>query len=160
MEHRIGQTPTEMNEQFQKPDLDLDKYLRRFESESRELYTQRQKIVESLGLRPGMAVADIGAGTGLFTWLIAEKVGTRGAVYAVDISRGFLAYINDQAARRGLGQTVKTILCDTVMTHLAPASIDLAFFSAVYHHLEQPRRILSSVHDALSTRGPDCDTRF
>ena len=56
----------------------------------------------AIGLRPGMAVADIGAGTGLFTWLFAEKVGTKGTVYAVDISPAFLKYIAAQAKQRGL----------------------------------------------------------
>ncbi len=89
-EHHKGHTATELNKQFQKPDLDVNEFIRRFETDSREIYAQRQKIVEAIGLRPGMSVADIGSGTGLFAWLFAEKVGTKGKVYTVEIAPAFL----------------------------------------------------------------------
>ena len=50
----------------------------------------------------GMAVADIGAGTGLFTWIFAEKVGTKGTVYAVEIAPAFLKYLEEESRKRGL----------------------------------------------------------
>ena len=49
--------------------------MRKFETESRENYAHRHEIIAALELKPGMAVADVGAGTGLFTRLFAEKVG-------------------------------------------------------------------------------------
>ena len=152
-EHHMQHTPTEMNKQFQKPDLDITEFIRRFETDSREIYARRQQIVAAIGLRPGMAVADIGAGTGLFTWQFADKVGTKGTVYAVDISPAFLKYIAAQARQRGLEKVVKTIPGAQDATNLAPGSIDLAFVCATYHHLDHPKQILLSLHQALRPGG-------
>lgn len=151
--HHMGHTPIEMNKQFQKPDLDVNEFIRRFETDSREIYAQRQKIVAASGLRPGMAVADIGAGTGVFTRLFAEKVGTNGTVFAVEIAPAFLKYIDDQAKRRGLEKVVKTVTGAQETTKLVPGSIDLAFVCATYHHFEHPKKILSSIHQALRPGG-------
>ena len=73
---------------------------------------------QALGLKPGMAVADIGAGTGLFTRLFADRVGKEGMVYAVDISRPFLKHIAEESKR--LGQTqVKTVVGTQTSTELS-----------------------------------------
>src|SRR5262249_29590610 len=76
-----------INEPFRKPNV--KEFIKKFESDSRENFAQRHEIVAALELKPGMAVADVGAGTGLFTRLFAEKVGPTGKVYAVDIARSF-----------------------------------------------------------------------
>ena len=152
-EHHKGHSAAELNKQFQKPDLDVNEFIRRFETDSREIYAQRQKIVESIGLCPGMSVADIGSGTGLFAWLFAEKVGTKGKVYAVEIAPAFLNYINDQATRRGLDKVVQTVRSTQETTNLAPGSIDVAFVCATYHHFEHPKTVLSSIHQALRPGG-------
>jgi len=152
-EHHKGHTAAEMNKQFQKSDLDVNEFIRRFETDSREIYAQRHKILETIGLRPGMSVADIGSGTGLFVWLIAEKVGSKGKVYAVEIAPAFIKHINDQAKKRGLGKVIQTLLSTQETTNLAAGSIDVAFVCATYHHFEHPRRILSSIHQALRPGG-------
>src|SRR5262249_10592709 len=94
--------PSEINKPFQNPDVAA--YIKRFESESREVYAQREAIVRALGLKRGMAVADIGAGTGLFTRLFADRVGSEGKVYAVDVSAPFLKHIAAEASKRGQTQ--------------------------------------------------------
>ena len=73
-------TDPKINEPFKKPDVKA--YIKKFESDDREIYVKRHEIVAALGLVPGMSVADVGAGTGLFTRLLAEKVGPTGKVYA------------------------------------------------------------------------------
>ncbi len=143
--------PADINKAFEK-DVDVQKYIERFESESREVYAQREAIVRAISLKPGMAVADIGAGTGLFTRLFAEQVGSEGTVYAVDISKEFLDHIAKQAKERGLTQ-VKTIRGTQTTTNLPPNSIDVAFFSDVYHHVEHPDQVLASIHRALKPGG-------
>lgn len=144
---------TEMNKQFQKPDLDVNEFIRRFETDSREIYAQRHKIVEAIGLRLGMSVADIGSGTGLFVWPFAEKVGANGKVYAVDLSPVFLKYIYDHAKQWELDKVVQPLQSTQDTTDLAPASIDMAFVCATYHHFEHPKRVLSSIQQALRRRG-------
>lgn len=142
--------PSEINKPFENPDVAA--YVKRFESGSREVYAQREAIVRAVGLRPGMAVADVGAGTGLFTRLFADRVQADGVVYAVDISPGFLKHIADEARKRGQIQ-IRTIRGSQDSTNLPAGSIDVAFLADVYHHLEHHDRVLSSIREALRPAG-------
>ena len=139
-----------INEAFRKPNV--KEYVKKFETESRENYAHRHEIVAALELEPGMAVADIGAGTGLFTRLIAEEVGPTGKVYAVDIARPFLEHIAADARKRGQKQVI-TVLSDQDSTNVPADSVDLVFLSDVYHHLERPEKVLASIRRALRPRG-------
>ena len=89
-------TKTGINDDFLDPDLDVDKFVQRFEIESREIFTSRQEIVRALQIKPGERVADVGAGTGFFSLMFAEQVGEAGWVYAVDIAPRFIAHIRDR----------------------------------------------------------------
>jgi ubiquinone/menaquinone biosynthesis C-methylase UbiE len=143
-------TDPKINEPFRKPNV--KEYIKKFESEERETYAKRHEIVAALGLSPGMTVADVGAGTGLFTRSFAEKVGPSGKVYAVDIAPRFLEHIAAQAKKRG--QTnVTTLLGSQDTTNLPRGSVDLVFLCDVYHHLEKPEKTLASIHQALKARG-------
>ena len=139
-----------INEPFRKPDV--KDFVKKFETESRENYAHRHEIVAALGLEPGMAVADIGAGTGLFTRMFAEQVGPTGKVYAVDIAQPFLDHIAADARNRKQKQVI-TVLCSQDSTNLPAESVDLVFLSDVYHHLEKPEKTLASIRRALRPRG-------
>jgi ubiquinone/menaquinone biosynthesis C-methylase UbiE len=147
-----GQSKTnpKINEAFKRPDVKA--YIKRFESEDREVYARRHEIVAAMGLKPGMTVADIGAGTGLFTRLMAEKVGAQGKVYAVDIAPEFLEHIAADAKKHQRKQIV-TVQGNQETPHLPTASLDLVFLSDVYHHLEQPEKMLASLRQALKSSG-------
>jgi ubiquinone/menaquinone biosynthesis C-methylase UbiE len=145
-----GKVDPQINAQFQKADVEA--WIKRFESEDREVFARRSEIISALGLKPGMAVADIGAGTGLFTRLMAEKVGGEGKVYAVDVSAAFLKYIAEQSRRLGQKQ-VATVRGTQDTTNLPPGSVDLVFFCDVYHHLEDPDPVLASIRRALRPGG-------
>ncbi len=99
-----------------------------------------------------MTVADIGAGTGFFTFLFADAVGRDGRAYAVDISPDFLAHIDKQANERNLNN-IQTIRCKDDSVDLPPNSIDLAFICDTYHHFEFPRSTMRSLHRALKPGG-------
>ena len=152
-EHHKGHSAADLNKQFQNPDLDVSRFVDRFETDSREIFAQRQKIVEAVGLHQGQAVADIGAGTGLFSWMFAERVGAKGTVYAVEIAPAFLKLIGEQARKRGLQKVVKTVRSTQETTNLAPGSIDVAFVCATYHHFEHPEKVLASIHRSLRAGG-------
>lgn len=139
-----------INESYNNPDV--DKWVARFESESREIFKHRRRIVEGLGIEPGIVLGDIGSGTGLFTPLFSETVGAAGKVVAVDIVPEFLQLIRTRARRQNL-RNVQTVLCDEDSVALPPASIDLAFVCDTYHHFEYPRSTLSSIHRALKPGG-------
>ena len=140
-----------INEQFQKPGHARD-FIERFESESREVYAKREAIVAALGLKPGMAVADVGAGSGLFTRLFADKVGPEGRVYAVDVSKEFLEHIASEARKHGRKQ-IQTVEGAQDGTNLQPGSVDLVFLSDVYHHFEDHEKMLASIRQALRPGG-------
>jgi ubiquinone/menaquinone biosynthesis C-methylase UbiE len=141
-----------INEKFLDPDLKVEEWTQKFEVESREIYHQRNKIVAALDLKPGMAMADIGAGTGLFTLPFARAVGPQGRVYAVEIAKNFLEHIRGRALRASAAN-VQAILCTPKSVELPKASIDLAFICDVYHHFEFPQASLASLHQALKPGG-------
>lgn len=103
-----GKVDPKINEQFQKKGA-AKGFIERFESHDREVFAKRAEIVDAIQLEPGMSVADVGAGSGLFTRLFAEKVGGDGRVFAVDVSQEFLKHIARDADERGLKQ-ITTVL--------------------------------------------------
>jgi predicted methyltransferase len=141
-----------VNAEYLKPDLNVTNWVERFEREGREIYDHREALVGALKLRRGMAMADIGAGTGLFTPLFAEAVGASGKVYAVDIVPEFLRLIARRSAEAGL-QQVKTVLCTDRSVELPPESVDVAFICDAYHHFEYPAQTMASLHRALRRGG-------
>ena len=142
-----------MNKKFADPNADIQQFVKRFENEARDIYAKRRDITRAVGLRPGDAVADIGAGTGLFTLLFAEQVGPKGTVYAVDIGPAFLNYIAEQAKKHGHEQIIKTVLNSQDSAMLPADSIDVAFICDTYHHFEHPDKMLASIHRALRPDG-------
>lgn len=141
-----------INQDFLDPALDVTKYEQRFEGESREVFSQRARIAALLQLQPGMAVADVGAGTGLYTFLFAPKVGAEGRVYGVDIAPKFVEHITKAAAARQLPQVVAQ-LCSERSIELPAASVDLVFVCDTYHHFEYPQATLASIRAALRPGG-------
>lgn len=133
-------------------DPDYQTWVERFERPGREVYDRRAEILAATGVRPGMAVADVGAGTGLYTRLFAKAVGPDGKVYAVDISKNFIDNILRTAREQGL-INVDGIVNSQTDTKLSAASVDLVFMSDTYHHFEQPRPILDSIRRALKPGG-------
>lgn len=130
----------------------VETWVERFEAESREIYRERDKIMEAAGIKPGMMVADIGAGSGFFTEIFARRVGPSGKVYAVDIKKEFVERIDQRAKEQGLSN-IATVLCTDKDTKLPPNSIDVAFLCDTYHHFEYPARTLASIHRALRPGG-------
>ncbi len=139
-----------INDSFRDPDV--NRFEKTFEGESREIFVHRQKILETCRLKPGMVVADIGAGTGLFTRMMAKEVGTQGQVFAVDISSKFLEHIQKTSREAGL-KNVSPVLCNMDSVDLPPNSIDVAFVCDTYHHFEFPFRTLDTIHRALKPGG-------
>ena len=122
------------------------------ERERREVIEHRDAIVAALELEPGLAVADIGAGTGAFIAGLSAAVGESGKVYAVDIVPAFLDHLRARAQAEGLAN-LEVVEGTTTATNLADASVDLLFMSDVYHHIEYPEVYLDSLFAALRPGG-------
>jgi precorrin-6B methylase 2 len=110
------------------------------------------RVLAALELGPGMAVADIGAGSGYYSWRMAGRVGARGTVYAVDVQPEMIALLKEQMKRRGAAN-VKAILGTATDPRLPPRSLDLALMVDVYHELEYPHEMLAAVTRALKPGG-------
>jgi spermidine synthase len=130
----------------------VEQGLQRYEREGREVFDRRRDIAAACRLRPGMAVADVGAGTGIFTRLFAPLVGPEGKVYAVDISRELLDHVAGTCREQGLGN-VAAVAATVDDSGLEPGSIDLAFVCDAYHHFDRPASTLASLHRALRPGG-------
>jgi len=139
-----------INRHYENPNW--QQWVATFESPGRELYDRRHDVVRATGLRPGMRVADIGAGTGLFTRLFAPRVAPGGKVYAVDISETFVKNILRTSREQGLAN-VEGIVNTPREASLPDHSIDLAFLADTYHHFEYPQSMLASIHRALRDNG-------
>lgn len=139
-----------INDNFRHPDFST--WVERFEREGREVYDKREQIVRALHLKPGMQVADVGAGTGLFSKLFSSQVGNAGKVYAEDISQVFVDNIRRIARQQGLNNIV-TVLGTDRDAKLPVGSLDLIFVCDTYHHFEYPQTMLASLHKALKPGG-------
>ena len=139
-----------INAPFADPDVDYWRSV--FESDRREIYRYRFDILDALAIEPGMAVADVGAGTGFFSLMFAKKTAPGGRVFAVDIAANFVAAIERRAAAAGIAN-LEGVVNDAREVRLPPESVDLVFISDTYHHFEYPAETLLSIHRALRPGG-------
>lgn len=139
-----------INNAFEKPNV--AEFVERFERDGRDAYDHRQDVLKACSLKPGMAIADVGAGTGLFTRLFSPAVGPEGKVYAVDIAEEFVKHIERTAQSKGL-KNVKGIVCTADAVNLPSQAIDVAFICDTYHHFEFPHKTMRSIHEALKPGG-------
>ena len=95
-----------------------------------------EEVVAAIGLAPGETVADIGAGTGIFSVPMARTVGAGGTVYSVEVDAGFLPIIEGKAREQGV-TNIRTVLGEFGDPKLPVRDIDVAFFHDVLHHIEQ-----------------------
>lgn len=139
-----------INSSFETPDV--AQFVDRFERDGREVYDRREEVIQACKLRYGMIVADVGAGTGLFSRIFSDQVGPNGHVYAVDISDEFIAHIQKRCADEGL-HNISPVLCGVDDVRLPPNSVDVVFICDTYHHFEFPQKTLASIRRALRPEG-------
>jgi ubiquinone/menaquinone biosynthesis C-methylase UbiE len=140
----------DINKPYRSPDA--EKTASRYEREDRDVVKNRDKIVAACELKPGLDMADIGAGTGLFARPFARKVAPGGKVYAVEITKPFLEYIEKTCKEEGI-ENVEGVFSTTTSAELPADSIDVAFICDTYHHFEYPYKMLESICTALRPGG-------
>lgn len=127
-------------------------YMASLDDPARDAWQKPHEVVMALDLKPGMVVADIGAGSGYFALRFARHVGDTGAVLAVDVSQPMLDAVRTRAQAASLG-TVRTILARPDDPLLPDAGVDVVFTCDTWHHIEQRPAYLAKVRRALKPGG-------
>jgi precorrin-6B methylase 2 len=122
------------------------------ERPEREQEEKLSLLIESLDLKPGMKVADIGAGSGVISLMIAERVGPEGTVFAVDIQPQMLQAIAVKCRRLGI-ENVELVRGTDKRTRLEEESVDLAIMVDVYHEFAFPYEMLLDISQAIKPGG-------
>ena len=123
-----------------------------YENPGRPVVKKQKEIIEICAITPGMAVADIGAGSGLYTFPFAGKVGEKGIVYAVEISKPLLGHIEKTCEEGEIGN-VRFIESTDKTTGLEDESADLIFICDTYHHFKFPETMLEAIKVSLREDG-------
>ena len=124
-------------------------WLERVEREQEE---RGDLLLRELDIKPGMAVADIGAGTGYYSRRMAPLVTSNGVVYAVDVQPEMIQMLTDAAKKAGI-TNIKPVLGRQDSVNLADSSIDLAIMVDVYHELAFPYEVMESLVRTLKPGG-------
>jgi len=111
-----------------------------------------EKVMDAMGVEPGMVVGEVGAGTGRYTIWLAKRVGEDGLIYANDISRKSLDHLEERCERLGIGN-VKIIMGGVIEPGFPENSLDIAFMINVYHHLDDRKGLLRNLIPALKPGG-------
>jgi ubiquinone/menaquinone biosynthesis C-methylase UbiE len=124
-------------------------WLERGEREKEEL---PETALDAIGIRSGMYVADIGAGSGYFTSRLAKRVGQSGKVYAVEVQPEMMAILRRRIVKENL-TNVETVLSTESDPRLPRNSVDLILLVDVYHEFSQPQNMLRHMKSALRQDG-------
>jgi ubiquinone/menaquinone biosynthesis C-methylase UbiE len=124
-------------------------WLDRNERESEE---NPEAALDAIGIKPGMVVADVGAGTGYMSLRMAKRVGPSGKVYSEDVQPEMLRRLRQNAAEAKLNN-IQTVLGGEADPRLPPNTLDLILLVDVYHEFSQPQRMLRKMREALKPDG-------
>jgi ubiquinone/menaquinone biosynthesis C-methylase UbiE len=122
------------------------------EREGRDQEEKPEVVLEAMDLRPGMTVAEIGAGTGYFSRRIAPVVGPTGKVLAVDIQPEMLVLLREYTAREGV-TNVEPVLGTENDPKLPKGGVDRILLVDVYHEFQQPGEMLARMRESLAPGG-------
>jgi predicted methyltransferase len=127
---------------------DVAKWEKIFDDPRRAEWQQPAAIVRALALKPGMVVADVGAGTGYFERALSDAVGPRGSVLAVEVEPNLVTHLRARAEREGTANVIP-ILGSTADPRLPAGRVDRILYVDTYHHLDDRvdyfRRLLGAL---------------
>lgn len=110
------------------------------------------RVMDAIGVKPGMVVAEIGAGQGRYAVQLAVRVGEKGKVYAEDIDAAALKHLESRCSRWNL-RNVEAVLGEVKDPKLPEDSLDLIFIISSYHHFDDPVALLQNARPALKPGG-------
>ncbi len=118
----------------------------------RDAANEAGQLVRGLAIRAGMAVADVGAGSGYHTVRLSPVVGPTGRIYAQDVTAEYLDGLRKTLAQKGL-INVEVVLGTTDDPGLPPASVDRAILVHMYHEIAQPYGLLWNLAGSMKAGG-------
>ncbi len=115
-------------------------------------YQPPEKVMDAMGIKPGMTIAEVGAGRGRYAVRIADHIGNTGIIYANDIDKESLDYLKYRCTRDTI-TNVEIILGTETDPCLPAGKIDIVYIINTYHHIEKPVEILKNILPSLSPNG-------
>jgi len=111
-----------------------------------------QQVMDSIGIQPGMVVAEVGAGRGRYVVPVARRVGPEGKVFANDINEERLEDLESRCERDSISN-VTTILGEIENPLLPAGTMDLVYLINTYHHLDSPVELMENIALSLKPGG-------
>jgi ubiquinone/menaquinone biosynthesis C-methylase UbiE len=118
----------------------------------REKEENPEGALDALAIRPGMVVADVGAGTGYMSLRLAKRVGPSGKVYANDLQPEMLRRLRENAAKAGIAN-IETVQGEEADPKLPAGRMDLVLLVDVYHEFSKPREMIDKIREAMKPDG-------
>jgi ubiquinone/menaquinone biosynthesis C-methylase UbiE len=131
---------------------DVDQWVGVFDDPARDAWQKPRELVAALHIRPGTAVADLGAGTGYFSRHLARAVGPHGTVFAVDVEPNLVVHLRERAEHEQT-ENVVPVLASTNDARLPTGRVDLVLIVDTYHHIDDRLHYLPRLKGALAKDG-------
>ena len=146
--HAAGEHDATVHHGFE----DADRWAKIFDAPDRDEWQKPEMVVEGLALKPGMIVADLGAGTGYFEAHLAKAVGPGGLVLAIDPEPDMLRYLGRRAVKEGLGN-VLPVLGLPDQPFLPGGRVDRVLVVDTYHHIDDRLAYFGRMRGTLAPGG-------
>jgi ubiquinone/menaquinone biosynthesis C-methylase UbiE len=119
---------------------------------NRDAWQRPEEVMDALGLKPGSVVADVGCGRGYFTFHLADRVGSQGKVYAVDVKEHLIAGLRHEAEAKTLSQ-IEAVVGAADDPHLPLGALDAILVVDAYHEMHDYDAMLEAFYRALKPGG-------
>jgi precorrin-6B methylase 2 len=123
-----------------------------FNRPQRDSEERPELLMNALGIPPGATVADVGSGTGYFTWRLAREVGPTGKVLAIDVQQSMLDLTKAAVTAHKLNN-VEYVLATEKDPRLPEKVLDLVFIAYAYHEFGEPEAMMAAVRRSLKPGG-------
>ncbi|MFC1583173.1 class I SAM-dependent methyltransferase [Candidatus Neomarinimicrobiota bacterium] len=119
----------------------------------RDRWQQPERIIDTVGVKPGMVIGEAGAGEGYFTFKLAPQVGEQGMIYANDINRSALRKLEKRATQEGI-ENIKIIVGKVTDPLFPNGELDMLIMVYVFHDLTKPLPFLENIKEDLKPGAP------
>jgi len=119
------------------------------DEKTRDLHQEAERVMDLLGIKSGVRVADIGAGRGYYTVRLLARLGPDATIYATDVDADHIKELQARLKSKGIGG-VKVVLGSPNDPNVPPASIDVAILAHVYHEIENPYEFMYRLQRSLA----------